>query len=824
MELGNGDRNKPTQKSDATRTVNENQAFMEDLKKYRNKKQEKFFGDLSSVMGPKWYQILSPEQIKSLDTLTSTIHDDILEGRPTRTAKVLKGLGIMDLPNASIIYNCVERGQEDPKKMFAHLFRLRYNHNFDLKRRDYDYNAKLMLSALYHLGRENLVEQLKQRFAAPKPEPEPEATRTSESEKPKPKKTKPKEVKDSNPYAQPVKKAEVYVPPVAKRPPPPPLPDLDVLDEPYEDEPLAPPTPPPPPPPPPPKKRLASSICDKVASIQQLILQAATTETSNIEIQPNENDKREKSRMSSFIKANKSEEKPEKKKYGMNFKENFVKKKVDKKPKMPETNMWNHQHHIVGVHHIEGKPFYVLGNIHVLPPLGPYLHLGITMVKGEAININGGVVAYPADPTPEPCDCMDQYYDSTIKYLNESKCKCGHYYDFYHEGPFPDYEPIYFHKPTPYQRGRFDYENIFEFNETKIIIKQEFEDFWETDSVVGEGKPKKKRTMRPKAIEQTKQQDVTTHQLISPSSGSKINQVEQNKSHIQNTSEPQKIYNNQGKPSKYQPPIDAKPQETNKLLQPEPSKPQQQEKRKSIEDETNFKQQATVKSNPQNVNKTSNEKKQTPSRGAKPKRIASAHNVKKEVTTEGTAGKPKTCLGDNPQVPDYLKCSLRLMRRDNLAARLPDLHLAPELHEWMRHRLHGPLTPEQKEKLAKKTQKFAEMYTRAPKQTAQINLDDPLFSTPTTWADAGNLKKKFENIKKDFKMQVFLQQTEIVNTFWASMNQTQTPNERFRQIFFAYLQGSPDNVHLFRPYNPSESEERYLRMNKRRYRCPLRLD
>ncbi|XP_050674302.1 uncharacterized protein LOC126971843 [Leptidea sinapis] len=644
-----------------TKQTEERQSFMHDLhnvRKYNTKRMLKLIKD---AVGPKWYHTLSVPQQLSLDKLEFSIYQDLLEGRPVRTAAVIRELGIFPGPDEEDLMSCVYLGRDDPKEMLAQLFLVSYGHTIDGKQLSYCLNAKLMLSGILYLGMDNLLDMLKQRFKA---EPE----KKTKDRAPK----APPQSPLKSPYLQDMV-AALYLPPRKKPFQPPPLPNLDDLNEPFEEEPPIPKPPPPPPPPPPPKKRLPISYCEKLAGITDI---RPKSQISPLIMQRPTNTRLARSRTA------KMSEPEVKKTYGIGIpppNRNNRRKKL----KPPQTGIWNAQYTITGVYKIQGKSVFVLGNVSILPPLGELIHGGFRLLNGEYVNIHCGFRGLSPPPKPDPCDCVKRWQTSVFKYLKETKCQCGHYYDYGNEGTFPPEELPLFEKPTKFLPFKFNYQTIYNIDEKELLVQKEFKRIWETDSAL----------------------------------------------HV-----------------------------------PDPNAPKKDKKKKR----------------------------------------SSA-----------------TCLGQKPKPEDYLKCALRWMRRANVAARLPDVQLVPELKEWMRKRIYGPYSDFEKKEMLRKSNHFWQMFlTLAANGFGHV--DPPqvsMFSGHTTWIYKQKLNDKFRTYTKRYRLSLFRSLADVNNIFWRTMFQAQFPDKKFREIYFSYLFGRMEDLQLMHPYSSRETMERALTVARNRYIC-----
>ncbi|XP_034841495.2 uncharacterized protein [Maniola hyperantus] len=451
------------------RHTHERQIFMQELKEIRRRRAIQMYKTLKRLIGPTWMQALSVLQRKALDKLEFCIYQDMLEGRPIRTANTMKELGLYPRPNNYDLMNCVYLGRKDPKEMLAQLFLMTYGHPLERKRDTYDLNARLMLSGILYLGLQNLLQLLRIRFRPDKVE---------EPHKPKPKPQKQPQLK--SPYLQDLT-AFLYLRPQKKPFRPAPLPNLEDLNDPYEEEPPITKPPPPPLPPPPPKKRLARGYCDKIAGVMNIEPYSAITTSPTVKKTITQRTRPQKPRSSKMsIEMKKS--------YGMSMSRTNKGGKRRKKLTAPSTGIANTKFMINGVFSVQGKTRFVLGNVSTLPPEGDLIHGGYTLIKGEYINIHCGFRGLsPPQKLGTVCDCVKNWQDVAFKYVKQNKCRCGHLYDYGNEGTFPPEELPYFQKPTQFSPFQFNYHTIYNLDEKQLFVQKEFKKIWETESVLLEG-------------------------------------------------------------------------------------------------------------------------------------------------------------------------------------------------------------------------------------------------------------------------------------------------------------------------------------------------
>ncbi|XP_068629060.1 uncharacterized protein [Battus philenor] len=637
------------------RKTRERKIFMDELKEIRKQRHKRFMKRIIASIGPNWYYELSEPQRRALDTLEFSIYQDVLEGRPLRSDQVVRLLGVYPRLCTEDLMHCVITGRKDPKQMLANVFGLIFGHAIDGKRAVYNFNGKLLLSAILYLGLPHLVQSLQAIFHM-----EPEIYK-----EPKPE-AKVKPVLKS-PYLEEMV-ACLYQPPKRKSQKPPPLPDLDLFNEPYEPEPLIRKPPPLPPPPPPPKKKLPRSYCDKLAGIIPLV---PCSSIDNISMKPlGRRSSLRRGRRSSKISILEDKKAP----FGIGSTVN--KKPRRKKPVAPSTGMKNSQYVILGVSVFNNKYVFNLGSISILPPEGYMIHGGYAYINGGYLNINCGFRARPPPPTPDPCDCVAKWYDSVFQYVKDTKCYCGHYYDYGNEGAFLPEELPFFEKPTENGPFRFNYETIYDLDEKQLHVKKEFKRVWDTESMLG-----------------------------------------------------------------------APPRE------------------------------------------------------------------KKD--------KKKKTLGDNLKPEEYLRVALRMLRRENIAARLPDIHLVPELKEWMRNRMFGPYSSKEKIRFINQSindwQKFWSLEVKdyvhvyPPKDTK--------YSGTTNWVHKHELVENFRKYTHKYKMELFKSIANFNNMMWPSMCQAQFPDKKFREIYFSYLTGRVEDLILMHPYSVKETAERKRLLANKRYSC-----
>lgn len=668
-----------TQAIYTTETIRK-QCFMEDLNLFRIRKKKKLVKKF--IIEPNWYQVLSENQRKALKLLDSCIYEDIIEGRPIRTKSLLQYIGIHDLPKRDVLMTCVYLGKRDSKVLLAQVFLNTYNHTFDQKRDKYDLKGKTIMSSILYLGLDHIIQMLRERLRPPiKTE---ESIENIQEPKRPPQRTRQKKIvaKQSSaivsPYLQKPPPAVMYSVPAKKKFKPQPLPaieDLEVepeVEEEVQEEQAPVFIPPPRKTEPAPtlgrrkrggKIKVSPSMCDEIAGIYRI-----QPYKSAESILPSRQVKLKKK----IGKSGFSTGKPKK-----------SQKRMSKKVTPLKSDRWNKQYLISGIVVIRGQSVYVIGGMIELPPLGDIMTSGgVRIETGEVISIIEGIRAYPIPIEPEKCDCMEKWNTVVFNYLKSHKCTCGHFYDFGHgEEEFPEDITPFFVKPTKYRPYYFNYDHIFELDERRLLVTNEFDRFYRNDSLLN---------------------------------------------------------------------LDAK--------------------------------------------------KKKP----------------KKTKNEGKALKGYL---------EYLRVALQTLRKYDVAAKLPELYLVPELRAWMRVRVKGPLTRKDKYRITRKSdvlsQLFHKIYTLSFFGHVNPSLKSD-FLHPTTWRYAPNVKKSFGKYVHSYRKKMFQVQMDLLNRFWATLYQAEWPDKTFRQIFFSYGIASMGDVLVVNPYDPKAAVERQTIIYSKGYKCPIK--
>ncbi|KAF9416722.1 hypothetical protein HW555_006035 [Spodoptera exigua] len=400
------------------------------------------------------------------------------------------------------------------------------------------------------------------------------------------------------------------------------------------------------------------------------------------------------------------------------------------------------------------------GSVTLLPAEGEFIHGGYSAVNGQYITLHCGFRGWPPARKTIPCDCLKKWHDTVFQYVKDHKCHCGHYYDYGNEGAFPPDQLPYFDKPTRHAPFQFNYQRIYDLDPKRLYIEKEFNKVWETDKTDNTLTDEKKQAPGDDEDKLNRKIKISTTDTVQKT----ISIAEDvKKTRIVGT-------------------VDGRRESK---MDPE-----------------------TLKKFRKSARKAS--KKTLASDGGTSKRSKSA-NWKAS----------NTCLGLNPKPQDYLKCALRQMRKMNVAARLPDLHLVPELKEWMRRRLYGSLTVQEKKEYLRKSTTYWRMFTTlAEKGFGHVATPkEPMYLGHTTWYHKQNLNDNFRHYTQRYKLSMFRSHAYVTNLLWRTMYQAEFPDKNFREIYFSYLFSRIEDLQLIHPYCSRESEERKLLMAKKRYIC-----
>ncbi|XP_061728249.1 uncharacterized protein LOC133533299 [Cydia pomonella] len=476
--------------------------FMRDLRRYfylESKKQERI---LKKEIGPIWYVEMSGFQKEVLRHLIKDIHYDLIENLPTRTRKSLSDLGISRSIPKSILLKAMNEAGGDAAVFIWKLYTAIYNKTPSEPRGEYDMDAMILMSALTFIDLDECIENLKDLTKPVKETPEPVT-----------KKAVKKDSKHTdNRYGMYLERSTI---PVYCRHPspqrgqrvkkPPPRMEKKITirsDDSYErlrlDNTFV-------------STKSSFSNCRRkhkfnLCSLSVSCLQKATCiilfsnfvvtsflpsnglpvgfyvlkmyKTLHLFLLTYQLERRQqrcvKAKQAERICTYKFWEPPvylRTTNPGMT--EYYEKLKLLQKAAQVQhmTPLNNVQFNVGTVALIGGKPRYLLNNIALLPTGYIAINGGTTTFStGEYLTVIIGHWRYPVEKEEKcdvTCDCI-KWESAVIKHLEESKCKCGHLYDFYLEGKSKE---KYFYQPTKQWPLWFDEAKIFQMDPMEDFIK-----------------------------------------------------------------------------------------------------------------------------------------------------------------------------------------------------------------------------------------------------------------------------------------------------------------------------------------------------------------
>ncbi|KAM3965213.1 uncharacterized protein ACR2FA_000600 [Aphomia sociella] len=401
--------------------------FLRDLKYYfycEGKRKEK---RLTIEAGPPWYCELSSSQKKVLNNLKSNIHQDLLEDLPLRIRKSLSDLGLTLKIPKYMLMRAMNDSVEDPGVFIWNLYTAYYKKLPSELRSKYDMNAMILMSSLVFIDLDECIEQLEKLTYEKKP-----ATSVVEI----------KQKKNTQPnvrYGEYLQRC--YVPLHCKH----------SSGEKKKHKPL----------PLTYKFRLRSE-----GSYEKLC--------NDLNFLEKRRDRNKKEKQAERICNYKFWEPPstlrntDPKMVAYVKKLKMLKKKAKPKYKSPYKNV---QYQVAGVAFTGGKPQYLLSNVALLPTGFIPINGGIVQVDGSYVTNLLGFWKFPREvkkKCDETCDCLTKWEEPVMEYLRGSKCKCGHLYDYYHEGKVKE---KYFHQATRHGRFWIDNAKIYQMDPMEDFIK-----------------------------------------------------------------------------------------------------------------------------------------------------------------------------------------------------------------------------------------------------------------------------------------------------------------------------------------------------------------
>ncbi|CAH2048657.1 unnamed protein product, partial [Iphiclides podalirius] len=144
----------------------------------------------------------------------------------------------------------------------------------------------------------------------------------------------------------------------------------------------------------------------------------------------------------------------------------MLKKKAKPKYSAPYDNA---QYQVGAVVFCGGRPHFLLNNVALLPTGYIPINGGVVQYGGEIFCNIIGYWKFPRE-VKEECDETD---NRIMEYLKESKCKCGHLYDFYQDDKLKE---KYFYPPTKQGPFWLDYAKIYQMDPMEDFIRDTFQE------------------------------------------------------------------------------------------------------------------------------------------------------------------------------------------------------------------------------------------------------------------------------------------------------------------------------------------------------------
>ncbi|XP_063624067.1 uncharacterized protein LOC134796064 isoform X2 [Cydia splendana] len=406
--------------------------FMKDLKHYfylESKKEERI---LKKEIGPIWYVEMSGFQKEVLKHLLADIHYDLIDNLPTRTRKSLSDLGVSRSIQKSVLLKAMKEAGEDTAVFIWNLYTAIYNKSPSELRGEYDMDAMILMSALTFIDLEECVENLQVLMKPAKERPKPVKKKAGK---------KVNKYKDDQ-YGMYLDR--LIVPVYCRHPSPqreerikkqPHMENKITLrsDDSYE------------------RLRMDKAFIDK--RLQRCV----------------------KAKQAERICTYKFWEPPvHLRSANPKMREYYLKLRQLQKPAKVKhiAPLNNIQFNVGPVALIKGRLRYVLNNVALLPTGYIAINGGTRKFStGEYLTVINGHWKYPMDKDKRcdnTCACM-KWEKDVMKHLEDTKCKCGHLFDFHLEGKSTE---KYFYPPTKEWPLWFDEAKVFQMDPMEDFIKE----------------------------------------------------------------------------------------------------------------------------------------------------------------------------------------------------------------------------------------------------------------------------------------------------------------------------------------------------------------
>ncbi|KAJ8722084.1 hypothetical protein PYW08_004486 [Mythimna loreyi] len=403
--------------------------FLKDLKYHYYTEGKRKVRRLQKEVGPRWYVELSSQQKEVLAHVKDDIHQDLLEDIPRRMRQNLSDLGITNRVPRKMLMQAMDVSVEDPGVFFWKLYQSIYKKSPSELLYSYDMDARILISCLVFIDMEECIETLNR------------VTHYDKSisiERPRKKKK----------YFQPdVKYGEylqqMYVPLYTN-----------------------------------PKLRRNKKPLPLGYKLKLRSEESYERLCNSKEFLEKRKERNKKAKQQDRICKYKFWEPPstlrntDPKMCAYVMKLRMLKMKAKPRYHAPYENV---QYQIAGVAFFGGKPRYLLSNVAVMPTGYIAINEGLVYCNGEYVSRLNGYWRYPKeviDKCDHTCDCLTKWEPAVMEFLQKSKCKCGHLYDFYNESI--SNKEKYFYPPTRHAPLWFDHAKVFQMDPMEDFIKETF--------------------------------------------------------------------------------------------------------------------------------------------------------------------------------------------------------------------------------------------------------------------------------------------------------------------------------------------------------------
>lgn len=121
------------------------------------------------MVGPKWFQELSPNQIKCIEQLEISMKKDLKQQTTSNTVEIIDYLGLNPRPNERKFRSALKQSAGSPVEfLLALYYQIRKNET------TYTINDRLLLSSVVHLTMTNTLREMHIRSPSPPPSPKPQ--------------------------------------------------------------------------------------------------------------------------------------------------------------------------------------------------------------------------------------------------------------------------------------------------------------------------------------------------------------------------------------------------------------------------------------------------------------------------------------------------------------------------------------------------------------------------------------------------------------------------------------------------------------------------